>query len=177
MPRIHEWKILLPVWAVDSSSFLSSGNNSNELFGSYTTYNILYNHDSNTFVPFSAFLLNNYTSCFLLTCIIHCHMVVTLHADDASSACWCSDFLTNFKLNMLEIVKLWKWTTHKDITTRPYIQNEIFHYDIALSWKPIYIFSPIQAKPAKRRTSCCSGGLYNWTYGKCSISFKINRLT
>ena len=55
----------------------SAIDNSHELFWSYTNYYILYNHDSNTFVPFSAFLLNNYTACSLLTCIIHCHMVVT----------------------------------------------------------------------------------------------------
>ena len=50
----------------------------------FEAYVFLYNHDTNAFVPFSAFLLNNYTSCFLLACIIHCHMVVTLHADDGN---------------------------------------------------------------------------------------------
>ena len=95
----ESWKYCCRPWTP-----LGSGiNNSHKLFWSYTTYYILYNHDSNTFVPFSAFLLNNYTACFLLTCIIHSHMVVTKAADDGI---WCSDVLTNFKLNMLEIVKL-----------------------------------------------------------------------
>ena len=116
-PLFHVWnyrisgKILIEyserVWKCSCLSLTlldSAIDNYHERLWSYTNYYILYNHDSNTFVPFSAFLLNNYTSCFLLACIIHCHMVVTkANADDANC---CSDFLTNFKLNMLEIVKL-----------------------------------------------------------------------
>ena len=50
----------------------------------------------------------------------------------------------DFNLSLLTFLfKLQKWTTRQDITTRPYIQKEIFHNDIALAWSYIYIFSKI----------------------------------
>ena len=70
----------------------------------FEAYVFLYNHDTNAFVPFSAFFLNNNTSCSLFPCI----SALSCGGYQGNRRCRCPNnyFHTDFKLNMLEIVKL-----------------------------------------------------------------------